>query len=416
MENEHGAIASEVLTVATASTATPDTLHAVQEIVAAVMAGRGRGPDFISVHHGASRPVADLWPLLMAAFSTSAVHGATSCQGVMTERGFLDDNDDAIGVFALWDRSGAFGSAMEPLGACARTAARNATQSALRRAGRQGEVPEIVWMSVSPGQEEDVLDGIREVVGDKALIVGGSAADSMLTGAWSVFSTDGISGTGVVVSVLFPSTPSASVYASGYAPTDRRGIVTAARGRSLLEIDGRPAADVYCEWRNDDGIDPSADRLRFRLQAALAPLGRKHAGIEGVETYLLTLPAGIGPEGSLELLTEVRVGEEVRLMAGSIENLVRRAPRIARQSRDALGPRAVAGALVICCAAHMRAVQDGMQNIVAELNATLRGAPFLGVFTYGEQGEMPNYGIRHANLMISCTAFAAPADGASGSG
>ena len=399
------------LSVATASSAHPDTAQAVADIVTALMAGRDRLPDFVSVHHGASRAAHDLWSRLGAAFGAAALHGATSCQGVMTDRGILDGTDDAIGVFAIWNRSGAYGSAMEAFGTSARAAARKATQSALQRAGRPGEVPEMIWIAPSPGQEEDVLDGIKDVVGNEALIVGGSAADSRLTGAWSVFSTDGVSREGIVVSVLFPSTPLACVYASGYAPTDRRGIVTATRGRSILEIDSRPAAEVYRDWRDDPAFDPAAERSVFLLQSALAPLGRKQREIDGIGTFLMAHPAGTGADGSLDLFSTVSVGEEVCLMAGSSDGLVQRAGRIARESRDRLGPDGPAGALVVYCGGCMMAIRDRMPEVVAALNASLGGAPFLGVFSFGEQGELPEQGARHANLMISCSAFAARADG-----
>lgn len=395
------------LVVVTATSDLHDTRNAIDEILTAVMRGRDRTPDFISVHYGASRRVHDLWPLIMAAFGGSAVHGASSCKGVMTQQGILDAGDDAIGVFALWDRAGAFGSAMEPLGDCARTAARMATQAALRRAGRSGEVPEIVWLAATPGQEEAVLDGVRDLVGTKALIVGGSAADSAVSGAWSVFSSDDISADGVVVSVLFTSTPVSSVYASGYAPTNRRGIVTAAHGRRLLEIDGRPAAEVYRQWCGHAIDQQAADRAGFLVDSALAPLGRKLSDHEGIESFLMAHPAGFGPDGSLDVFADVIVGEELHLMTGSRDSLVHRAGRIARQCRDGLAQGVPAGALVVYCGGCMMAVRERMSEVVSGLNASLGGAPFLGLFTFGEQGEILDHGARHANLMISCTAFAA---------
>ena len=408
MARDHSSTAKDSgLVVVTATSDRNDTRQAIDDIVTAVMLGQDRPPDFVSVHHGASRRVGDLWPLVMASFGRSAVHGASSCKGVMTQQGILDARDDAIGVFALWDRAGAFGSAMEPLGDCARTAARAATQAALRRAGRLGEVPDIVWLAATPGQEEAVLDGVRDLIGTKALIVGGSAADSTVSGAWSVFSSDGISADGVVVSVLFPSTPVSSVFASGYAPTGQSGIVTAAVGRRVLEIDGRPAAEVYREWRGQAIDEQATDRAAFLLDSALAPLGRRFSDLEGIESFLLAHPAGVGPEDSLDVFADVRVAEELHLMTGSRDSLVHRAGRIARQCRDGLEQGALAGALVVYCGGCMMAVRERMSEVVSGLNASLGGAPFLGLFTFGEQGEILDQGARHANLMISCTAFAA---------
>lgn len=412
MSSEHLCeIRDEGLFVATGVSCMTDTGRAIEEIVTAVMQGQHRAPDFISVHHGALRRAEDVWPRIMSAFGTSAVHGASSCEGVMTQAGIKKAQGDAIGVFALWNQSGAFGSAMEPLGECPRAAACMATQTALRRAGRSGEVPDLVWLATTPGHEESVLDGIRDLIGTKTLVVGGTASDTTLTGDWSVFSSDGFCSAGVVVSVLFLSTPVSSVFASGYAPTSWRGIVTAACGRSLQEIDGRPAAEVYRQWCGRQMNDEATDPARFLLDAALAPLGRKQSDTEGIETFLLAHPAGIGPDGSLDLFTDIRIGEELVLMTGSRDSLVHRAGRIARQSRGTLGKGVPAGALVVFCGGCMMAVRERMPEVIAGLNASLGGAPFLGVFTFGEQGEVLGQGARHSNLMISCTTFSVSADG-----
>lgn len=396
--------------VATAASDHPDTATALRLIVAELMTDQPRPPDFVSIHHGAARAGSAILPLAQTLLPGSALHGASSCRGVMTDRGMLDADDTAIGVFAVWDARGAFGSAMAPLGDCPRTAACDATRTALARAGRPGEAPGLLWLSAAPGQEEAVLDGIRDVVGHRVLIVGASAADAAMTGGWSVFSHDGVTAAGVAVSVLFPSAPVASVFGSGYAPTGHSGTVTAAQGLSLQTIDGRPAAEVYGEWRGDPAPWPAVGRRAILSEAALAPLGRRLSEIDGIETYLLAHPAAICPDGSLELFSAIRAGERLHLMTGSQASLVQRAGRIASRSRERLGEARCAGALVVYCAGCMLAVRDRMPEVVDTIRESLGSAPFLGVFSYGEQGEPLDGGAMHANLMISCTTFAAPPD------
>ena len=55
----------------------------------------------------------------------------------------------------------------------------------------------------------------------------------------------------------------------------------------------------------------------------------------------------------------------------------------------------------------MLAVQEHMDKVAAGIDQALGGAPFLGVFTFGEQGPVLNYENRHGNLMISCVTFGA---------
>jgi len=51
-----------------------------------------------------------------------------------------------------------------------------------------------------------------------------------------------------------------------------------------------------------------------------------------------------------------------------------------------VAPSDIAGGLVIYCAGCMLTVQDQMDNVVGHLNDALEGRPFLGSFTFGEQG------------------------------
>jgi hypothetical protein len=79
---------------------------------------------------------------------------------------------------------------------------------------------------------------------------------------------------GVVVSVLFPSTPVALSCQSGYAPTGQSGVVTRVEGRRLREINGQPAAQAYHSWTGGK-VPMAADTSVSILAAAtLWPMGR----------------------------------------------------------------------------------------------------------------------------------------------
>ncbi len=393
------------LHVAAVTSSLADPKMAVADIAARLdLQARGK-PDFVTIHHGSGRSSAALWPHLTATFGGTALHGGSSCLGVMTADGVDIGQGDAIGAFAIWDRAGCYGSAMVPFGDSARLAAIAATRLALARAGRAGEAPELVWLTSTPGHEEAVLEGIKEVIGRPALIVGGSAADNAVAGEWCAGSGDGVSNAAVVVSVLFPSTPFGCAYESGYAPTDRRGTVTQAEGRRLLQIDGRPATEVYGEW-TDGRIQPPQTGSRSILsEATLAPLGRRYTDVDGIPIHLLAHPAVAHADGGLELFANVAEGEEICLMEGSEASLIQRAGCIAASSRDQLGAIPAAGALVVYCGGCMLAVREHMDNVAAGVATGLGAVPFLGVFSFGEQGEMLDGDSAHGNLMISCITF-----------
>ena len=66
----------------------------------------------------------------------------------------------------------------------------------------------------------------------------------------------------------------------------------------------------------------------------------------------------------------------------------------------------VAGAMVIYCAGCMLTVRERMDEVVASLQGALGQQPFLGLFSFGEQGCFLGGENRHGNLMISVLVLA----------
>jgi hypothetical protein len=393
--------ASAVSTVASANAALRDILDQL-EIEA------GPRPDFVALHFSPAWPASELQAEAVAAFGDVALHGGSSCLGVMTERGAVIAGGRGMGAFAIWDPGGAYGTGMAVQGDDPRGAARAATEAALVAADRVGEAPELVWLTAAPGAEELVLAGIKDVLGADAVIVGGSAADNDVSGQWSQFDSRGQASDGVVVSVLFPSGPVGCAYESGYAPTATHGRVSRVAGRRLIEIDGRPAAGVYEEWTKGVVAVPTEGAVSVLAASTFHPLGRVAAEVAGVSFHLLAHPAVADANGGLVLFADVAEGEMLWLMSGSADSLVARAGRVAEESLAALPGAArdgAQGALVVYCGGCMLAVQDRMDEVTEGVSRALGGIPFLGIFTFGEQGAPLGGEARHGNLMISCSTF-----------
>ncbi len=388
--------------IATARSVARSATQAAEELAAELGVDTLGAPDFLAVHFSAGIDAEALRGAALARLGTATLHGGSSCLGVMSQAGV--DIEGGVGALAIWDQAGDYGVASATLGADAREAARTAATAALTAAGRPGEMPELVWLSVAPGREEEALAGLRDALGPDALIVGGSSADDHVSGGWRQFGPEASHADGVVVSTLFPSAPVVSIYQSGYAPTGESGVVTRVDGRRLYEIDGRSAAEIYGRWTG--GAVPAATDAPVSILAAatLWPLGRVTRHVAGVPFHLLAHPAAAHPDGSLDLFADVAVGDRLWQMQGSGDSLVARAGRIARQAREQAGGT-VRGALIVYCGGCMLAVRERMHEVRAGVEAALGGAPWLGVFTFGEQGAPLGGRSEHGNLMISCTAF-----------
>lgn len=396
--------------IATATERGPDTRRAAKQICAKLSGKAGYGqPSLVFVFASSDYDIDALREELAKHFTAGEVHGGTSCRGVMTELEKNAGTRNGIGALAIWDEEGSYASVAAEYDGNPRNAAANATRAALKKAGRAGEVPDLLWLTCAPGQEEQVLEGIKEVVGPRALIVGGSAADNDVSKNWFQFTKDRSCKEGLVVTVMFSASEICSVYQSGHAPAGPRGRVTRADARRLIEIDHRPAGEVYFDWRrcSAPSLDEGSEPASILSDSTLAPLGRVSGSLLKVPFHLLMHPATLHADGSIDLFANVREGDEVFLMQGTLEGLITRAGRLAAQARSEIEARGAEceGALIVYCGGCMLAVEYDMERVRCAIAEALGPIPFLVMYSFGEQGQGMGDQSQHANLMISCTLF-----------
>ena len=391
--------------LASAYSVLPDTGEATAAAVASLLGALEGVPDLLVVYATEQHARQDLIDSLRSAAPAAQIVGGTSCGGVMTEAGFHAGPGGALGLLGVADADGSYGVGAAPLGDDAAAAAAEAVKRALSAAGRDFESPVLVWCCQPPGQEEAVIAGIQSVVGRSTPIIGGSSADEAIAGNWRQFSADGVLDDHAVVAVLFPSVPYGAAFQSGYAPTEHAGVVTRASNRRVFEIDHRPAIEVYSAW-TEGAIAPDATGMILG-KSTPTPFGRVAATHNGVPLYVLSHPALVGEEGDLTLFTDVAEGDAISMMRGSAESLLQRAGLVVADACAAGGWRRAEtrGGLVIYCGGCMLHVRDRMDEVAQRVSDAMGGAPFLGAFTFGEQGAIVDSGARHGNLMVSALTF-----------
>ncbi len=379
-----------------------DTLAVIAALEAQLRADAA--PRMIVSFYGCDHDDAALHAWLRTRFPDAALMGGSSSGGFMTEKGLFDAS--GIGLLLIDDPQGNYGSAASSLGDDPSQTAEQLLRQALAGCGCNGELPEMIWIYQAPGREEAVLAGLRRVVGEQCPILGGSSADNEVFGRWRQLGPQGCFGDGLVVGVLFPASPLGHDFQGGYEPAGPSGIVTASQGRTILRIDDEPAAQVYNRW-----IDGRiADRLNtggsILAETTMCPLATDAGRVDGIAHYLLVHPESVGADGALRTFCDLEPGARVYAMRGNLQRLVERAGRVARQARQTLpeGTGEVAGGLVVYCGGCKMAVGDGIPRVAEAMAAGLGAAPFLGCFTFGEQGRMINKNM-HGNLMISAVAF-----------
>jgi hypothetical protein len=265
-----------------------------------------------------------------------------------------------------------------------------------------------------------VLRGLRRVVGDRCPIIGGSSADNDVSGQWRQLGPQGPLQDGLVVAVLFPSTPLGFAFQGGYEPAGPTGIVTGiglepagdsgivtgTAGREILSIDDEPAAQVYNRWTGGSIAAQMARGGNVLAATTMCPLATDAGRVDGVSHFLLVHPEAVTDQGALRTFCDLQVGERVYAMRGNHRQLVERAGRVVDQARQALPDPAlpVAGVLLVYCGGCKLAVGEQITQVAGAVSASAGAAPWIGCFTYGEQGRVIDSNV-HGNLMISAVVF-----------
>ncbi|MBM95287.1 MAG: hypothetical protein CMI09_05505 [Oceanospirillaceae bacterium] len=347
---------------------------------------------------------------LALALPQSQIHGCSSCGGFMTEEGMFEPDEEGgvLGLWGMYDEGGSFGSALAELDDDPVAGAQAALIEAIDVADRAGEAPEMIWLTATPGNEERIIEGLQQLVGTNIPIQGGSAGDNQVSGNWSIFSQSQCSTQGVAVTVMYPGGRLSPIFHNGYSPTSHQATITRADDRVLYELDGEPAAEVYNRWTGGaigDFLESGGNVLG---STTLFPLGREVDQIDNQVYYNLSHPETVTDDGALTLFSSVEEGEQLVLLEGSVSSLIKRAGRVAASAMEVgnITGSELAGGLAIYCAGCRLTVGDTMDSVVTSIQQATSGKPFIGGFTFGEQGCFLNGDNRHGNLMISYVAFA----------
>jgi hypothetical protein len=333
--------------------------------------------------------------------------GCSSCLGGASSLGLDQSKDQRLTLLALTDPAGSYGvaSVVQQPGSIQQQAGETVL-AAITAAGRQAELPALIWCMQAPGFEEQIIAGIQQVVGAQVPIFGGSAGDNDVSGQWCLFDGKQVHGQLMVIAVLYPSVPISQYFSSGYSHLATCGTVTGAATRRIISIDHQPAAAVYNRCRQQAGLLPVSTG-NVLGQTTFNPMGRDIL-TDDLTFSVLTHPLEVHQDGSIELLSEIEVGDQLYVMQGSKMQLVNRAGHVARVAANMLRLQhdtTPAAAIVIYCAGCMLAVRDEIDQVRQSLMSAMPDTPFLMVFTFGEQGCFADGYNRHGNLMISTVLF-----------
>ncbi len=341
---------------------------------------------------------AELLGAIAAELPGVPVVGNTSFTGIITPEGFVGGDTPFVGILALGGDlavgcAGAARSEGEPRELGARLA-----KEAMAAAGKD-EAPAYWYMAASPAEEEYYIKGVTDVIG-RVPYFGGSAADNTIEGNWMLYSGTDAFADGCVVAFFYTDEPFTNKFTGAYAETDKFGVVTKMNGdRAIAEIDGKPALDVYAEWR---GMDVNAlIGAPLLSESIVAPLGVKdRLG----DLVAIRHPMNGNDDHSIAVGAKVVEKTAVIMMDGDVDVLVGSVAKTASELKDKAGAKPAAYHFVHC-GGRRAAIADRIGEVADAFIAQADGVPFIAEFTFGEYGYEDDGLNATGGLMLSFTAL-----------
>lgn len=324
--------------------------------------------------------------------------GSTTSAGILVPEGYMIDEKGTGEILTLDDEDlvvACYGMAKKK---SARETGREVAMKALEKAGLD-YAPDYFFMTASPGEEEEYIKGIQDIIG-RVPCFGGSAADNTVEGKWSLFYNDEIFNDGVVVALLYTGKNIATVYTGAYNETKDMGIITKLNDKRVLaEIDGEPATEKYKKWRGLKDEDVTGGNLL--VTTITSPLGIKdRLG----NLTAIRHPMNGNDDKSMNIGADLAVGTTVIRMEATVDELINSTGETLKELKKQCPD---AGAyLLVHCGGRRLGIGDRMNEVYEQIKKEAGNVPFITAFTFGEYGYTNDDQTNTTGgLMLSFTAF-----------
>jgi hypothetical protein len=271
-------------------------------------------------------------------------------------------------------------------------------------AARRG-YPHFACLVFAPGLSIDgeaLVAAVRKGAGARAQLAGGLTGDDLTFDRPKVLADGELRPDRIVVTGIFTKKPIGIAARHGWQAIGPTRTVTRAEGARLLELDGRPAAQVWLEDARRVGATiPNGDAREIALYLANHyELGIVESGTRSQEEHELVVraPFAIEANGAVVMSGAIPEGKRVRILHGSRNDLLRASTEAATDAALRAGNR-IAGALVLACSGRLAALGDAFPQEPAAIGRRVR-APIGGACVYGEIAK----NVRDSDAFFNTTA------------
>ncbi len=327
--------------------------------------------------------------------------GCTSSAAICTHDGYLNSETGYSGMMSFGGNAEVIVAGSEKTDKTPREIGAKIAAEVMEQVKGKDKEPDYFFMSANPGEEEEYLKGIQDVLGDIP-VFGGSAADNTVEGKWSVICNDKVFSNGCAIAVFFTETKMKNIYAGAYSETDKVGIITEVEGkRKLVKIDGVPAVEKYAEWTGKD-----MEALKeggILVETICQPLGVKDpiGNITAVRHPMFS-----NPDGSMNIGADLATNTAVILLTNTPEDILEANEKTVNKLNEMMNDNAKSYFLIHCGGRRLGLSLAKIEDrIYPEVKKATKDKEFLMAFTFGEYGSSEHSSNTVGGLSLSYTGF-----------
>lgn len=227
------------------------------------------------------------------------------------------------------------------------------------------------------GNGEGLVDSLAMELGGGVTLAGGAAGDdAAFKETWVFLNRRVVKDSAVAAELLSKKKIGVGVY-HGWCAASAPGTVTRAEGAKLIEIDGKPAIDMYHAYAKKLGVTLTKENQNHFVFT-------HELGIVLMNNELkVRAPLSVNEDGSINCATEVPTGQQVRIVEGDHDAIIAAARTAAEQALLGIGGQKAAGAIVFDCVARKLVLRESFNREVQAFQDVVQ-APVMGFNTYGE--------------------------------
>ena len=329
------------------------------------------------------------------------VIGCTSSAALCTQDGYLNKETGYSGMMLFGGDLEVVTAGSAQTSETPREVGRRVARDAISKVKGADVEPDFFFMSASPANEEEYLEGIQDVIGNVP-VFGGSAADNTVEGKWSILNDGEAFADGVTIAIFYTKGEMKNLYTGAYHETNNVGVITKVRDeRTLVEIDHEPALKKYAEWTGKSIESLMGNNLL--TETICAPLGVKDP--IGKVTAVRHPMFG-NDDLSMNIGANLAENTAVIQLSNTPEGILKANEETINNLNKLMVSEANSYFLVHCGGRRLGLALSQIEDkIYPEVKKVIPNKEFLMVFTFGEYGMGDHSSNTVGGLSLSYTAF-----------